>query len=124
WREEADRAGIGDLYLCRWEHDGSGDPTALGFDAAVDFQPAYSNLGPPLHRSTTERVLRRMHLSPRVYRRHRVFDYRTVVDRQLARPPVGYKRYPSVTPMWDNTARRRRQGIIVRDSTPAEYERW
>ncbi|MBM3658656.1 MAG: glycosyl hydrolase [Actinobacteria bacterium] len=124
WREEASRAGIGDLYLCRWEHDGRGDPAGLGFDAAIDFQPAYDHLGPPLRRSTVERALRRLHLSPQVYRQHRVFDYRTVVDRMLDRPPVGYKRYPSVTPSWDNTPRRHRQGIIVRDSSPAEYERW
>ena len=47
WREEAARAGIGDLYLCRVEHDREqGDPAALGFDAAVDFQPDFSHLGP------------------------------------------------------------------------------
>lgn len=124
WRAEVARAGLGDLYLCRWEHDGTGDPTALGFDAAIDFQPDYGNLGAPLHRSLPARVLRRLHLSPQVYRRHRVFDYRTMVDRMLSRPPVDYRRFPSVTPMWDNSARRARQGIIVRDSSPQEYERW
>jgi len=124
WREEARRAGLGDLYLCRWEHDGQGDPAALGFDAAVDFQPDYPNLGPAMQRTTPARALAKLHLLPQVYRRHRVFRYRDVVDRMLARPPVDYKRYPSVTPRWDNTARRKQQGIIVRDSSPAEYERW
>ncbi len=124
WREEAARAGIGDLYLCRIEHDGGGDPGALGFDAAIDFQPDFANLGRPMRRSIPERVLRRLRASPQIYRTHRVFDYATVVDRMLARPPVGYTRFPGVTPGWDNTPRRARQGIILRDASPAEYERW
>lgn len=124
WREEVARAGLGDLYLCRWEHDGRGDPRELGFDASVDFQPDFTNLGPALRRSQPERVLRRLHLSPQVYRRHRVFDYPSLVDRMLARPSVSYKRFPSVTPAWDSTPRRKEQGIILRNSSPAAYERW
>jgi hypothetical protein len=42
----------------------------------------------------------------------------------LARPAVAYKRFPGVTPSWDNTPRRRRQGIILRNSTPDAYGRW
>ena len=124
WREEAARAGIGELYLCRWEHDGAADPRALGFDAAADFQPDFRRIGAALHRSLPERALRRARLLPQVYRRHRVFDYRTVVDRMLARPRPDYLRFPCVTPMWDNFPRRERQGVILRDSSPAEYERW
>ena len=125
WREEAERAGIGDLYLCRVEHDREqGDPVALGFDAAVDFQPDFSNLGPALRRSVPARAVRRLGLTNAAYRRHRIFDYQTVVERMQARPPVAYKRFPCVTPGWDNTPRRQRQGIVLRDSTPEAYERW
>ncbi len=118
--------GVDDPFLCTVEslrYDRV-DPTTIGFDAAIDFQPDYTSLGQPLRRSAMERALRRLRLSPQVYRWHRVYDYRTVVDRMLARPRADYRRFPSVTPMWDNTARRHRQGIIVRDSSPAEYERW
>jgi len=65
WRDEAARAGIGDLYLCRIEHDGGGDPAALGFDAGIDFQPDFANLGRALRRSVPERVLRRLRATPR-----------------------------------------------------------
>jgi lipopolysaccharide biosynthesis protein len=124
WRQEAERAGIGDLYLCRWEWDGGGDPTALGFDAAIDFQPNFESLGRALRRSPPERAIRRLHLTNQAYRWHRVFDYRTVIGRMQTRPAVDYKRYPTVTPGWDNTARRARQGIVLRGSTPLEYEHW
>jgi len=124
WREEAARAGIGELYLCRWEFDGRGDPAELGFDGAIDFQPDFSSLGPALRRSLPARMIRRLHLTNQAYRWHRVYEYRSVVDGMLARPAVGYKRFPSVTPSWDNTPRRHRQGLVLRDASPAEYERW
>src|SRR5207244_2713573 len=116
---------LGDLYLCRVEHDReAGDPTELGFDAAVEFQPQFADLGPAQRRSPVERAARRLHLTNQAYRRHRIYDYGAMVDRMLRRPPVPYQRYPCVTPGWDNTARRRRQGVIVAGSTPQEYERW
>ena len=125
WREEASRAGIGDLYLCRVEHNReAGDPTALGFDAAVEFQPAFADLGPAQRRSLPARIVRRLHLSNQAYRSHRIYDYGSIVDRMLARPPAPYKRFPCVSPGWDNTPRRRHQAVIFRDSSPAEYERW
>ena len=126
WREEAMRAGVGELYLCRVESDREPDvdPTELGFDAAVEFQPDFPNLGRAQRRSLVARAARRLRLSNMAYRSHRVYDYGTIVDRMLSRLPVSYKRYPCVTPGWDNTPRRDRQGIIVRDSTPEEYERW
>lgn len=126
WRKETVRAGIGDLYLCRVEIGPSerGDPTALGFDASVEFQPDYPNLGRPLRRGFALRASRRLIRPGSPYRRHRVFDYKTVIDRMLDRPAPSYKRFPCVNPGWDNTPRRRKQGIVLRDSTPAEYERW
>ena len=50
WREEAVRLGIGDLHLCLVENnfgDPIVDPTAQGFDAAVEFQPRLSLLPMP-----------------------------------------------------------------------------
>lgn len=125
WRDEVTRAGLGEPYLCRVENDVNlGDPRELGFDAAVDFQPDFAHLGQPLRRSLGSRAIRRLRLTRPVYRRHRVFDYATFVGRMQGRPPVSYKRYPCVTPGWDNTARRARQGIVLRNSDPAVYEGW
>jgi lipopolysaccharide biosynthesis protein len=125
WRTEAQRAGIGDLYLCRVENEaGLGDPSLLGFDAAVDFQPDFGQLGRPRRRSLVARGVRRLHVSNQAYRWHRIYDYRTIVDRMLARSPVSYKRFPCVTPGWDNTPRRHRGGFVFHDPIPEEYERW
>ena len=125
WREEAQRAGVGELYLCRVDHFGEkGDPTALGFDAAVDFQPDFAHLGRAERRGLVARAVRRAHLTNQAYRWHRIYDYEVFVERMRGRSPMAYKRFPCVTPGWDNTPRRRRQGIVLRDSNPDLYGRW
>jgi lipopolysaccharide biosynthesis protein len=109
WREEARRLGVGELYLCRVESFPSekSDPRALGFDAAVEFQPDWEHLAEPQSVET-----------------HRVFDYAASAARMLGKPAVAHRRYPSVTPAWDNTARRRQGATIVHGSTPDLYEQW
>jgi hypothetical protein len=125
WRELADKEGL-ELYLCRVELDAADqvDPEALGFDAGVEFQPDFTDLGPAMRRRWPQRAARRVFHPGSAYRRHRVFDYPRFVDRMLRRPPPTYKRFPGITPSWDNTPRRARGGIVFRDSSPSEYERW
>ncbi len=55
WREQARKHGIGELYLCRVESfpDEHTDPGAIGFDASVEFQPDWPDLGPPLSLPST-----------------------------------------------------------------------
>jgi glycosyltransferase involved in cell wall biosynthesis len=111
WREEARRMGIGELYLCTVESlpDSRIDPRRVGFDAAVEFQPDWVNLGPPVHRIAENSA---------------VYDYGSVVDRMLKKTHAPYTRFPCVTPGWDNTPRRIREAGILRDSTPERYETW
>lgn len=131
WREEAEKAGIGELYLCRVESNFTGehgDPTQLGFDAAIEFQPNsnpdFQNLSTPLRRSRGWYWLRKLGLSQKAYGENQIFDYASLVERMIQsdRPP--YKRFPCVTPAWDNTARRQSGATIYRGSTPELYETW
>lgn len=126
WRTEAQRLGVGELYLCRVESfpDEHGDPAALGFDAAVQFQPDWRQLGPPLRRSRWWRWARRLRLAGSGYGRHRVYDYADYARRLAAQPPPSYLRYPCVMPGWDNTARRPSDAVIFKDADPARYAAW
>lgn len=127
WREEADRLGIGEIFLARVEsfpeeHD---DPRAIGFDAAVEFQPDSVNLPEPLHRNSHALAARQLLQSIDVLLDRGVFDYAQLVEKALAKPPPPYRRYPCVTPSWDNSPRRPAGGgWIFHDSTPDLYERW
>jgi lipopolysaccharide biosynthesis protein len=125
-RAEAQRAGIGELLLCRVasfrdEHD---DPAALGFDAAVEHQPDWTDLGTPRRRTLPWRAAARLGLASRGFTRHRVFDYAAVAEHMSTRPQPSYPRFPGLTPSWDNTPRRARDGVVLDGSTPALYRRW
>lgn len=128
WREEADRAGVGPLYLCRVESfldESTTSPEELGFDAAVQFLPDWSQLGPALRRRWKAwGVTRRLRLTSMAYRRHRMFDYEDVITRMLTRPEPAYRRFPCVTPSWDNTARKANDGMVFRNASPDLYGDW
>lgn len=125
WREEAARLGAGELFLCRVEGHAvdRGDPAPLGFDAAVEFQPDWLNLGSALRgpRLASEALLRVRRRPPGSLR---VYDYADFAERNLAKPDPGYRRFAGVVPSWDNTPRRGSGGLVLRGSTPARYERW
>jgi lipopolysaccharide biosynthesis protein len=122
WRDEARRAGVGELFLCRVESNRGEHtrPASLGFDAAVEFAPDWTVLRPQWRREVAHRV--GLVDTPLV--RHQVYDYATVARRMLAKPEPPYVRFPCVTPGWDNTARRDRGAVILRGSTPERYGTW
>jgi lipopolysaccharide biosynthesis protein len=126
WREEALRLGLGELFLARVESFGSEhtDPAALGFDAAVEFQPDWAALPRRLHRDVLRRSLWKLGLNRSAYQRHNIYEYAEVMAAMLAKPAPDYLRFPGLTPMWDNTARRRADGMILRNATPERYEAW
>lgn len=127
WRAEALRLGVGELFLCRVEsnfRDERGDPHPLGFDAAVEFQPDVFALGSPLRRGPTWHTLVRWGLSPQAYERQHIWSYPEVMTRMLAKPAAAYPRFPGITPLWDNSARRSREAHILAGSTPELYGRW
>ncbi len=114
WRREVDRAGLPGIYLMAVETgwDAGWDATAAGFDAKVLFQPQFSML------AQTPRI--EIPGRPDLH----VFDYDKAWP-ALANPePVAYRRYDTVFPSWDNTARKGDKGWVVQNSTPAAYEQW
>jgi hypothetical protein len=115
WRDATARAGLSGLYLIAVETgwDAGWDATTAGFDAKVLFQPQFSML---LDSDARIDVPGKPNL--------RVFDYQKVWP-ILANPqPVGYRRYSTVFPCWDNTPRTGEDGVVLHSSTPAAYEQW
>ena len=125
WRKEVAREGLGDLYLARVENFVSGiDPKTIGFDAAVEFAPNGVNVGKPKFRGPIHRFLARSGLLPGAYIDGKVINYRALMLGMLAKAEPGFKRFRCVTPMWDNTARRRTRAHIYFGSTPQLYQVW
>ncbi|MGH9264106.1 MAG: glycoside hydrolase family 99-like domain-containing protein [Acidimicrobiales bacterium] len=125
WRARAARAGLPGLFLCRVEsHRERGDPAPLGFDAAVDFQPAAGDV--PLlskERLRPRRVLARAGVTP-PETSYIAMEYEDLVRRMLSRPQPEFLRFPCVTPDWDNSPRRRAGAFLLTGSTPARFGRW
>ncbi len=127
WRDEALRLGIGELFLaCVQSFFGTElyCPASRGFDAAVEFQPGSYSLGEPLGRTRRERWPWKLCGKESPFLRENVYSYGQVVEQMLAMPPVEYLRFPCVTPMWDNSARRQHSANILHGSTPQLYEYW
>lgn len=126
WREEAIKSGLGELFLCNVESTGREylDPAKAGFDAAVEFQPEWKLLKKPIRRSILWRLLAKFGISSKAYIERKIFYYDFLVKSAINKPPSPYLSYPCVTPMWDNSPRKRIGGVVLHKSSPESYEYW
>ncbi len=124
WQAEARAAGLPGLYLVTVASlpDLHFDPLSIGFDACLDFQPDWGNMPHP--QDSLRRRIRQKLKPDAAEFRHTIRDYQFFAHKMMrkARPP--YREIPSVTPGWDNSARRKQGAIIFKDSTPETYGRW
>jgi lipopolysaccharide biosynthesis protein len=126
WREEARRAGLEGLHICRVESSPNEqtNPSSLGFDGAVEFQPDWALLRRPLRRNIFWLITSKLGFTGNAFWDFLIFDYEYLVNESLQKPNPSYERFPCVTPQWDNSPRKEKGGIILRNSTPQLYERW
>jgi lipopolysaccharide biosynthesis protein len=126
-REEAAKAGVGELLLAKvesWTIEHS-PPQEVGFDVAVEFQPNFGYLGKKLFLRSLLGISRLVQSGWAFARHgHLVFDYRMTAEKEVRKAPPGYPWFRCVTPAWDNTARRQRGAVILSRSTPNVYEWW
>ncbi|MFG6157358.1 glycoside hydrolase family 99-like domain-containing protein [Halomonas sp. 1390] len=114
WRRYCRERGIGELHLVVAQSFGIGDPRPYGFDAAMEFPP---------HDTHARRIERHLEFINPAHQ-GQVYDYQHLVDTQLAKPPVDYVRYRTVSPSWDNEARKPGRGHIFAGATPGRYQQW
>ncbi len=114
WRQEAERAGLGALYLMTVETgwDAGWDATEAGFDAKVLFQPQFTTL-----RNTPSLAVD----GPDTIAVHR---YDEAWPALAAPPDVAYPFFETVCPRWDNAPRAGERAVVLHESTPEAYEQW
>ncbi len=92
------------------------DPQVHGMDGAIEFPP---------HKVSRD-IQRRNH-------EHQLFDpdysgqiraYQDVVAKSLNEPVPAYPLIKTVSPSWDNDARREGRGVTFQGSTPEAYSQW
>lgn len=124
WQNAAQDAGLNGLYLARVESISAIDPATIGFDAAIEFAPDWNNLGPPLLKRNSSKVLAKSNVIPEAFESNNVFRYQQVAQRMLAKSQPHYVRFPGITPSWDNSPRRASNAAIFLESDPSKYEQW
>jgi lipopolysaccharide biosynthesis protein len=123
WRERAIKLGIGELYLGYMQSFGQDfTPQSKGFDVAVEFPPhslGVSRIKPPLF----ERVLHKLGIKKSPFYENDIFDYAQYVMKRTQKELPEYPFYPTIMPMWDNTARKKsgKNAAIYLNSTPELY---
>jgi len=135
WRDRALKAGLKGLYLCGVKNGfiTTDDETLLkqGYDAVVDFQPNRNDFPRPSGlRQWTYRMARKF-LPEACYQALKLrvsacncISYRTMIERLIAKKwPHTYRKFPTIFPSWDNSARRK-SPTIIQNKNPSVYGQW
>jgi lipopolysaccharide biosynthesis protein len=127
WREEVIKAGFPGLYIGFAEtkeyFNGINED---GFDFSFNFQPDFairpSNYKDSLFKRYWFALLKKCAISYK-NRYQFIYDYEEFVNLQI-KNKFKENSYPSITPMWDNSARRKIFYFILHNSTPSKYKKW
>jgi lipopolysaccharide biosynthesis protein len=123
WRTAALRLGMPEPYLCMVQSAAREivNPSELGFDASVEFQPDWTRLGLPLlHRSWRYAASRVLGGEGAL----RVYRYPAFAERMLKKPAPAYMRFPGVMTGFDDTPRCPDRATVFAGSTPERFGAW
>lgn len=138
WRNEASKYGM-DLYLIKvegaWEKGTS--YSEQGFDAGLTFEPFSFRFEQfryikkwQLIRNKFTRWYLNYKFSTKDSREQKIqdslnqLDYCEYVDYIQRLEPTNCKTFPGITPMWDNTARKKKNYFLFKNSSPSKYKEW
>ena len=124
WEEEAKKNGI-ELYIIRFESANIvGEKYMMNFKAAAEFQPISKNgYKYSILQRGVNKICRLFGLESKIPTH---IDYCKYVKYQKKHQlNVDYKRFPCVTPMWDNSPRRVGGSYFsFKNCHPKYYKRW
>ncbi len=141
WRKVAAEYGL-ELYLCHMVFGYQDKPVLIsGFDAAIDFEPFGIRRRNIFEKLRTEVLSQKFQISffPKSTfvksLNHRLLKvgapslnkipYKWMLQNVRPINEIGYKVYPSITPGWDNTARRKSNPTLILDgSSPRLFAEW
>jgi lipopolysaccharide biosynthesis protein len=128
WRSIVKAAGFADLYIgYAINTDNNFIPKTKDFDFAFEFQPNSMNCpkGEIQFMTLWDKMMRKIKkklkikVSPLSY----FVNYKHYVRNQINKDFI-QEVYPGITPMWDNSARRKNNPFILHNSTPEDYKNW
>lgn len=125
WRVKAQSMGLPGVYVCAvlsHRHNLDDEQTvALGFDAIVGFEPHWKTLQSQFMASSLRYNITRF-LNRLRGNRFVVYDYPAMVNAAMKRQETAERRFPCVTPSFDNSARA--GGVIIQNEDAELFEAW
>lgn len=129
WREEAAKENM-ELYICRFDcHNFVGEEFVTpNFDATIDFQPFGSSFQAYQKTRVAKRgisfLFRKIGISKVGDVLSNKIDYADYVNFVKKYKMPSYKIFPGISPMWDNSARKKKNYFMLTNSTPSLYQKW
>jgi len=114
WRARAKELGVGELYLVCAQTFGIEDPRPYGFDGAIEFPP---------HMAVSGDIRDQLQIVNPQFS-GQVYSYEDMASSYLARPQPDYPVIKTVSPGWDNEARKPGRGHNFHGANPGSYARW
>ena len=125
WREIARDEYGEELYLAYVDKDGfNNDYFNSCFDSTIDFQPDFHDLPKGKIPNILDRIIRKIFGRRPIYFDNTVIEYKEFADKAFKKQNFNKRTFPGITPMWDNTARRRKYALVMHNSTPQLYGEW
>lgn len=118
WRTYCRQKGIGEIYLAAVQAFGFSDHREIGFDASIEFPP---------HTHTNDFYCNSLLDSTVILNpafNGRIYDFASIVANKRYLREVTYKLFNTVSPGWDNTARKPNAGLIYHGANPDIYKEW
>lgn len=119
WRQYCRQQGLGDIYLIAVQSFGFGDPTSLGFDAALEFPPHAIKTADG---SDSHQIAEIEGAVPDF--NGTVYSYQQFADCAMQREREQYRLYRTAMLAWDNTARRGKQAHVYAHFSIEKYQQW
>lgn len=124
WQEEVKKAGFDGVYLVHVESVDSCNPRDIGFDAAAEFAPDWSNKGQRLKKNSIRVPDTELRSARRISEDHYVHSYKELMSNMMNKPAPNYTWFRCVAPSWDNSPRRQHGAHVFLGSTPSRYQKW
>lgn len=128
WRKAVRDEGFPDLYIgYALNRENHFKPDTLSFDFAFEFQPNSINFPAtiPYPNTTKDKIYKKIKSTFGIKSEEEkcYVDYEAYVKNQIQKK-FQENVYPGITPMWDNSARRKENNFILHDSNPEIFKKW
>lgn len=124
WRDTVKSYGFDGIYLLCMDNFIEQPAEEIGFDGAIHFHPDHRYFKRE-YEATKEKLFNKLFSKKSIYHKHHIETYSNYYTRVFSQVKTLSKNlFPGITPMWDNTARKAKDGIIFKDSSPILFGRF